>query len=253
MANSNKNGFIVDVPKALVTTTSGDLQVYNADSGEIKFAQEVISISGGWSPMEIMELDTKKTVDITLTDTMFQMDALKLSTGGSSVIEATTFKEFGVPYTVVAATHKITIPAVVDASSVRINDYTETTGTPTAAQFVVSIGATDTEILFNTAADGKTLYPSYTVTTAATTETLTVTQASFAKSGECYLTFPIYDDENANSICAYGQFTIYKAKIKAEQTFGGKYKSASTFVVTLKGLDAGRSDGNLWNFKYKLV
>lgn len=251
----NNKGFIIDVPKTLVKTTSGDMQIYNASQGSIKFGQENIAISGGWSMFDLTKIDTKKTIEIAMTDTMLQMDTLKLTSGGTSKVEATTFYEYGIGYVVSSVTHKILLPYVVTASSVRINGYTAVVSTtPTATEFQVTIGATDTELLFNTAADGLKLYPSFTYTTAATTEKLTVTSDSFAKSGEVYVTFPIYESDSAESdIIAYGQFTIYKAKIKADMEIGGSYKSASTFATTLEGLDPQRSDKKIWDFTYKLV
>lgn len=250
----NNKGFIIDVPRTLVKTSSGDTQIYNSNQGSVKFEQESINIAGGWSAFDLAEIDTKRSIEISTSDTIIQMDTLKLTTGGNVVTAATAFWEFGVGYTVVTATHKITLPHVVNAASMRINGYLEVSGTPTANEFKVTIGPSNTELLFNTAADGLKLYPAYTWQTAETTETLTVTSASFAKSGECVVTFPIYKAEDVESnIIAYGQLYIYKAKIKADLEIGGQYKSASTFTTVLKGLDAGRSDLKIWDFKYRLV
>ncbi|MFA5300840.1 MAG: hypothetical protein WC389_21830, partial [Lutibacter sp.] len=146
MANYAK-GFIIDTPKVFVKTTSGDTQIYKASSGEVKLGAESLEINGSWSPFILAEIDTKSTLEVTLSDTILQMDTLKLTTGGTAAPGAQNWYAFGTAFTIgSAATPTITIPAVVIASSIRINGYTEVASSPTATQFIVTIGATDTVV-----------------------------------------------------------------------------------------------------------
>jgi hypothetical protein len=254
---SNVRGFIVDVPNVLITTTSGDTHIVNASQGEVKFGGESLTVAGGWSFYDLTEIDTKKTIDISITDGIWNLDTLKLASGGTVTVKADTFYEFGTKYEIgVAATPTITIPYVVVASSVRINNFTETTSsTPTATQFLVTISATDTVITFNSSVAETDVYPAYLVATLSTDSVLEVQTTDFPSSGVCILTFPVYADPESTeaNIVGYGQFTIYKAKIKADFTAGGSYKQASSFAMTLKGLDPRRADGNMWKFVYKAV
>jgi hypothetical protein len=257
MANYAR-GFVVDTPKAFVKTTSGDVQIYKATSGEVKIGAESLEISGGWSPFALAEIDTKQNLEITMSDTILQLDTLKLTTGGTVTTAATQWYNWGDSHTIgVAATPTITISDVVIASSIRINGFTEVASSPTATQFVVVIGATDTTVTFNSAAAGTVVYPAYLYATAATTQTLAVTSENFAKSGEVYVEFPFYGDEVAagsqSQIAGYIQIKIYNARIRADMTIGGSAKTASSFQVALKGLDAGRSDKKIYEVGYKFI
>jgi len=254
---ANIQGFIVDVPNVLITTSSGDTHIVTAGQAEISFGGESIPITGGWSFYDLQEIDTKKTIDISISDAVWNLDTMALATGGTVTVKADTFYEFGTPYTIGdAATPTITIPNVVVASSVRINNFTETTGsTPTATEFVVEIGVSETTITFNASNAGVVVYPAYLTTTDATASVLEVQTTDFPSSGVCTLTFPVYagPESDEADIVGYGQFTIYKAKIKSDFSAGGSYKTASQFAMSLKGLDPRRTDGNMWKFVYKPV
>jgi hypothetical protein len=258
MANYAK-GFLIDTPKAFVKTTSGDTQIYKASSGEVKIGAESLEINGGWSPFTLAEIDTKQNIEITMSDTILQIDTLKLTTGGTVTTAATQWYSFGTAFTVgVAATPTITIPAVVIASSIRINGFSEVlSSTPAATEFSVTIGATDTTVTFNSTVAATIVYPAYLYATAATTQTLAVTSENFAKSGEVYVEFPFFGDEvaagNQAQIAGYIQIKIYSARIRADMTLGGSFKTASSFQVALKGLDAGRSDKKIYEIGYRFI
>ena len=48
MAITKKSGFILDVPKVLVKTSTGIAAMVTGSSGEVNFSGDSVSISGGW-------------------------------------------------------------------------------------------------------------------------------------------------------------------------------------------------------------
>jgi hypothetical protein len=256
MSDLNARGFIIDSPNALVKTTSGDYQTITAQSGEVTFNDSTLKIEGGWGKAALTEIDTSSEITVNLTDSMLQFDMMKLTSGGTVEQGSVEFEEFGIKYTIgSAATPTITIDKPIVAGSFRLNGFTETTGsTPTATQFVVTIGSTTT-VTFNSANAGLEIYPAYTIMTEATATQLSVKTTDFSKSGSVTLKFPIYADPDADSsdIVAYGNLKIYKAKIKASGGIGGSRKSASTFQVQMTALDPHRADKKWWDFTYNPV
>ena len=256
MAQKSIKGFVVDAPQVLITTEVGDSHLVTASSGEIKLGGESIEIAGGWSFYNLAEIDTKKSIEINLTDTQWDLDAMKLVSGGTRTVAADERYYFGTPYTIAA--NKFTIPFAVVASSIRINGFVETVAAPGANEFKVTITAGSpgsTEVLFAEGTTGK-LYPAYKVATAATTEILTVKTTDFPKAASpVVVQFPIYSDADAtnSTIVGYGQLVVYKAKLMPEFGFSGSYKAASEFSLNLKGLDPRRTDQAMWKWIYIAV
>jgi len=256
MAQKSVKGFIVDAPQVLITTEVGDSHLVTASSGEVTLGGESLEIAGGWSFYNLAQIDTKKSIEINLTDTQWDLDAMKLVSGGTRTVAADERYYFGTPYTIAA--DKITIPFAVVANSVRINGFTETANPPGVDEFKVTITPGipgSTEVAFVAGTTGK-LYPAYKVATAATTEILTVKTTDFPKAAApVVVQFPIYSDADAtnSTIVAYGQLIVYKCKLMPEFGFSGSYKSASEFSLNLKGLDPRRSDSNMWKFSYIAV
>jgi len=257
MAQKSVKGFIVDAPQVLITTEVGDSHLVTASSGEVTLGGESLEIAGGWSFYNLAEIDTKKSIEIKLTDTQWDLDAMKLVSGGTRTVAADERYYFGTPYTI--ASDKIAIPFAIVASSCRINGYTETaSATPGASEFKVTITTGtpgSTEVLFATGTTGK-VYPAYKVATAATTEILTVKTTDFPKAASpVVVQFPIYSDADAtnSTIAAYGQLVVYKCKLMPDFGFSGSYKAASEFSLNLKGLDPRRTDSNMWRFTYIAV
>lgn len=252
---SEVQGFIIDVPNVLITTTKGDTHIVNASQGEVKFGGESLTVNGGWSFYDLTEIDTKKTLEVSITDAIWNIDTLKLSSGGTLTTKVDEFYEFGIPFVIGTTTPSFEIPSVVVEGSVRINGFTETTQTPTASTYTVTIGADKTTVLFDASAKGTTVYPAYKVATEATSSVLEVKTTDFPSSGVAVLTFPVYADPESTeaNVVGYGQITVFKAKIKADFTMGGQYKQASSFTMTLKGLDPRRPDQNMWKFVYKPI
>lgn len=249
MANQNISGFIIDTPKSLIETSKGDLHMVTSSSGEVSFGGDSLEISGGFSFYSLAEIDKKKTLEIKLTDTQFDLMSMALSSGGTLSTGATSFKWFGDPF-VIDGTGKFIINKVVEPNSIRINGYTEVTTAPVAGQFKVTIAATTT-VQFVVGDAGNTVYPSYT-TAVASTQILSVGTTDFPGAGQVTLTFPIYSgaDSVDSVVEGYGQLVIFKAKILQSNKIGGSYKTASTFDITLKGLDPRRPDGKMWEWKY---
>lgn len=247
----NGKGFIIDAPKVLLETASGNSHLATSAQGQVTFGGEDVEIMGGWSFYNLARIDTKKTLTISLTDAQWDVDTLWLASGGAKSTAASSFYYFGTSYTVDASLYTITIPYVVEANSIEINDYTEETGvgaTPDTSEFTVSIGATTTTVTFHSSKASAVLYPSFTVATGATTNILTTQTTDFAAAGEAVIQFPLYSDADAtdSTIIAYVQIKVYKVKIMPTYDFSGQYKSASQFKLDLEGLDPRRTDGNMW-------
>jgi hypothetical protein len=253
----NGKGFIIDAPKVLLQTASGNSHLATATQGNVQFGGDSIEINGGWSFYNLAEIDTKKTLNVSLTDAQWDMDTLWLSSGGAKSQAASEYYYFGTPYTVDATAYTITLTGYTTvASSIEINGYTEiSTTTPTATQFWVSQGSSNTVLHFNSAAASKILYPSFKVATDATTNILTVQTTDFAAAGSAIIQFPVYSDADAtdSTIIAYAQIEVYKVKIMPTYDFAGQYKSAGTFKLDLKGLDPRRADSNMWQMIIKEV
>ncbi|MCP3925541.1 MAG: hypothetical protein GY714_23475 [Desulfobacterales bacterium] len=248
---SKAKGFIIDSPNALITTPDGDTSVTASSSGEITFGGDTITINGGWSPYDLLEIDTKSTIEISLTDAEWKMQNMKLATGGTLTTGTANQKYFGVGYSVVS--NEITIPLVADAKSVRINGMTEVETAPSAdTEFQVTLDAESTTVTFNTDVyeDGTEVAPSFDVS-VDNSEVLTVKTSDAPGTGEVILQFPVYEGkEEKSGVCGYMQITVYKAKIKRENKAGGSYKSHSTFELKLKGLDPRRSDKHMFEMAF---
>lgn len=247
----NGKGFIIDSPKVLLKTTSGNSHLATAAQGNVTMGGEDVQIMGGWSFYDLARIDTKKTLTVSLTDAQWDMDALWLSSGGAKTTAASNYHYFGTKYTVDASLYTITLPHAVVANSIEINDYTEETGveaTPAATTFTVSIGASTTTVTFDSTVAGADLYPAYKIATPSTTNILTVQTTDFASSGSCIVQFPLYSSADAanSTIIAYVQIEIYKVKIMPTYEFAGQYKQASQFKLDLEGLDPRRDDGNMY-------
>lgn len=242
-------GFIIDAPKVLLQTASGNSHLATSTQGSVTLGGDSLEISGGWSFYNLARIDTKKTIGISLTDAQWDLDALWLSSGGAKTKAVSSFYHFGTPYTVSTLTNSITFTGHnVTAGSVKINGFTEVQSTtPTATEFWVAPGV-NTVVHFNADAAGEKVYPSYQVATVATTDILTVTTTDFAAAGSAIIVFPVYSDADAadSTIVAYAQLELYKCKIMPTYEFSGSYKAASTFKLDLEGLDPRRADGNMW-------
>lgn len=244
-------GFIIDAPNAMIQTKNNTTSILTGKSASVKIAGSSVDISGGWGTFNLAEIDTKNDLTIEISDAEWKLDTMALTSGGTLTTGSGEDYHFGEEFTVV--TNKITIPYVITAKSLIIDGFTETSeATPAAKEFKVTIAASSTDVLFNTSVvDGTVISPSYTVTVASNVETLSVKTTDFPKSGKVVLKFPVYEsDDDESGIAGYGQFIIYKAKIKADTEMGGQYKSASEQKISLKGLDPRRPDGKMWDFQY---
>jgi len=246
----NGKGFVIDAPKVLLKTASGNSHLATATQGQITLGGDSMELTGGWSFFNLARIDTKKTIMVSITDAQWDLDALALTSGGAQTSAASNYYYYGTPYTVTASTYLAVLTghlAVTD--SVEINNYTEiATTTPTEFEFYVTDDGTDTTIHFASEAEGLSVYPAYKVATTSTTDILTVQTTDFASSGSCFINFPIYSDADAadSTIIAYAQIEVYKVKIMPTYEMAGSYKTASTFKLDLEGLDPRRTDGNMY-------
>ena len=256
--NGSVDGFIIDSPKTLIKKSYGNeyfTQVIHSQTGEVTFSEEVLNIKGGWSLYDIFSITSGKSIDITVTDNQWSMDYLSLASGSEIETGSQQFDMFGDGYDIHATTFDITIPYVVVASSVKINGYTESVGAPSSGtEFQVTINASNTTVLFHSSKASLTVYPSYKITVADSTY-IESTVNDFPKNAEVILNFPIYADAEADTgdVVGYGELTIYKAKIAADYSFSGTYKSAYAPSIKFKALDPRRSDNLMWKFVYRPI
>ncbi|MBU3186655.1 hypothetical protein [Clostridium estertheticum] len=242
-------GFIIDAPNCLIKSSKGDLIIDKASSGEVSFSGDNISITGGQGFLSLAEIPKSTKIDVKITNAEFSMNQLALTSGSSVKIGVQEFTKFGDIF-VVDATNKITIPDIAVAGSVRLNDFTETSGVVATKQFKVTIAADSTELEFFTDVTvGTELKPSYKVATPATTVAVAVKTTDVPGSAEVVLTWPIYESDTVESaIWGSGQLTLYKAKINQSSKIGGSYKTASQYDLAFSTLDPKRPDKLAWNF-----
>lgn len=246
MSNSS-NSFVVDAPNALIVSGTSYNQILTAKSGKITVKGESIKINGGWSPFELADIDTKQSVDIELTDAEFKMSTTALNLGSEVKKGAAEKYIFGETYT--TASNKITIPYAVVPGSVKIEGFTETTGTVATTQFKVVISDKTTEISFFTdVTDGTEISPVFRIS-VENTESISVDDKSIPKSGTFVLEYPAYgkDDDGNDLLIGTIQWLVYKAKISKETSMGGSYKSASEFSLKASALDPRRPDHKVFD------
>lgn len=252
------NGFIIDSPKSLIKKKYGNeyyTHVVHSQTGEVNFGEEMINLKGGWSFYDIFSITSGKSIDVTITDNQWSLDYLSLASG-SEIQEGTQeFEMFGDKFDIDSSTYEITLPYVVVASSVKINGFTEVVGTPASGtEFKVTINAVNTTVLFHSSKAGLSVYPSYKISVVNSTYIESLV-SDFPKNAEIILNFPVYADADLDTgdIVGYGELTIYKAKIAAEYSFAGTYKSTYSPSIKFKALDPRRADNVMWKFVYRPV
>lgn len=250
MANT---GFIIDCPNALIMSGSDVYTCVTASSGQVQLQGSSLEIKGGHSLYDLISVPTGTSLTATLVDAQFDGDMVNIAFGAERSENATvTEYKFGTPYTIsTGATPSITLDGVTaDAGSVKINGMTESvSSTVNSGTYYVDTTTTvgSTVITFNADMAGKTVTPAYTVQTAGVTR-YDILNTSIPKKGTVVLTFPVYTgDSTESAVTAYAQITIYSASINQNFTMGGSYKTASTFEVTIKGLDAKRPDKRIFS------
>ena len=133
---------------------------------------------------------------------------------------------------------------------------TETDDAVADNTFKVVIDAAETKVEFAAALEDMVVSPFYKIMSSEKATTITTKTDDVTKSGEVSIVFPIYgdgDSEKSSEIIAYGYLTVYKGKISSERTFGGQYKTASTFTLSISALDPRRPDKKFYDFTYELV
>ena len=244
-----KQGFIIDAPNALIMTPQGDSSIVSATSGEINFGGDSISINGGWSLYDLIEIDTKSTIEIALTEAQWKMTNMQLTSGGKVTTGKADKYYFGDIY--IAKDDAITIPYEVKTGSLRISGFSETADVVATKEFKVTVGEGSTTVTFfaDEVADGEEVTPSFAVEVDSS-EILTVKTTDAPKSGQVVLQFPVYDDKDGVGIQGYLQIIVYSAKIQRANKIGGAYKTASTFDLSIKGLDPRRVDKNMFEMAF---
>ena len=155
----NDKGFIIDAPKVLLQTDSGNSHLATAKQGTVTLGGDSIEIMGGWSFYNLARIDTKKTLNISLTDAQWDYDQLWLTSGGAKTTAASSFYYFGTAYTVSASTYRVTLTGhLATAGTIEINGYTDVTSTsctPSTTEFWAYTSGSDTVIEFSSSAAGE--------------------------------------------------------------------------------------------------
>lgn len=246
-------GFIIDVPEILIETKDNTTHIVTAKKGEVKLGGESIEINGGWSSYALAEIDTKKTLEVNISDAQWALDTMGLSTGGTINKKVDEEYMFGVAHEIIGG--KIELTGNVNKESIKVSGMqlvspdVEVEKLKTN-EFKVVTSGDKTELVFAEDMNEKTVYPSYCIKTEKEVEVLSVSTKDFPQLGKVILKFPIYSeaDKEQAEIIGHGQFVIYKAKIKPNFGFAGAYKTASEFALDLKGLDPRRSDKEMFKF-----
>lgn len=246
------NGFIIDAPNVLIKNSSGVSQIVTAKQGEVKFGSDSLAIQGGWSFYDLMDIDTKKSIEVSLQNAQMQMNTIALQNGTTVKTGAKERFIFGKKY--IVKTNKTKLPHIAVTGSVLINGYTETSETVVATkQFKVTIGESDTDIEFfaGDMVDGTEIEIVYRVS-VADAEAVEVLASDFGKTAQFIMEYPVYGKNEADEedILGYIQINIFKAKLKSEVTIGGQYKNASEFTLNAKGLDPRRADEKVFEINF---
>lgn len=245
-------GFIIDAPNALIVSGNKASHVVTASSGQVQLQGSMIDINGGQGLYSLTSIPSQTQLNITLTDAMFNSDSFVISTGAVETKNVVVKdKKFGTPFVIDATTFEFTIPEAIVPQSLHIAGLTEDTtpaALPTATTYVVTYNVADTVVKFDATLGGEQVLPSYDVAVAGGT-TYDMMIDSIPSKGEVTIKFPIYSNDSVNSsIEAYGQFHFYSAMINLNNTFGGNYKTASTFEMQIKGMNSNRPDKKIFSF-----
>lgn len=249
-------GFIIDAPNAYIESGTDSQHTVTASSGQVQLQGSTIDINGGQSLYSLTSIPGQTQLNITLTNAMFDSDGFKISTGATETLNTTVNRKiFGTPYIVDPVTFKIFIPEDVVVGSVKIKGLTEVLApaVPAVGQFLVAYGVTvgtvlGTEVTFEAGMAGKSVLPAYDIAVAGS-DTYDIMIDSIPKKGQVWIDFPIYSNDSVDSsIEAIGQFHFYSAMINLNNTFGGAYKTPSTFEVQIKGLNSNRPDRKVFSF-----
>lgn len=239
-------GFLIDAPNVWIKSKINQA-IVTATQGQVTFGGDSLTINGGWSFSNLAEIDTSSTIEVSLTNSRWEIKNAALTSGGTIKVETVTDYRFGELIDVSA--NKITIPYEVVPGSVVIDGLTETTDTIAENQFKVTIGTGSTEVEFfaDEFPDGETVEVGYERLVENVTN-LTTTTEDAPSTGMVILKYPMYEDEDGKTgIVGYVQIVIFKGKIQRGQTIGGSYKSASTFDTTITSVDPRRSDKKMFD------
>ena len=249
---ANIQGFVVDAPKCLIKTKKGNLIIDRATAGSVDFSGDSISINGGWSMLALAEIPKSTKIEVKISNAILDLSQLALQSGGTISTGAQNYTKFGDIYAV-TSTNTIVINEAIVPKSLLIDGMTEVTTEPVVTKtFKVTIaGEVSTVQLFSDVDPETELNPIYEVVSPASLVALSVKTTDVPSSGSVIMTFPIFESEEVeSSIFAYGQLTIFKAKISQTNKIGGAYKAHTPTDINLSGLDAHRSDGKAWDFKF---
>lgn len=242
-------GFIIDAPNVLIEGKNHTYATITAGSGSVQFTGQSLTINGGWSPYALIDIPTTTEIAVSLSDAKLTDGYLEVGFGADHQKNQTVERTFFGNAYEIDETGVMTIDKKIVAGSFRVNGMTETTGEVTENTFKVTIADASTTIQFHTGMADTEIVPMFKV--EETAEVYSVTQDSIPEKGRATLEFPVYSNEEDDaSVVAYCQLTIYSVSVTQNATFGGSYKTPSTFGLELKGTDPKRADKKIWDVAF---
>lgn len=209
-----------------------------------------IQINGGWSAYPLAVMDTDRTMEMSFTSAQFNMDLFEMANDGVATDESYEIYESNLFD--VAAGLTITIPYVVEVSTIKIRGLEYTADAAAAGKFTAEADEDSTTVTFATGdvAEGDSVRVGYyrTVTEA---HVVSVKSTSTSAKGEAWLTIPVYTDGkdcSASSIKGYVIIRLYRVRVSAQPGFDNSYKTAATNAITMQALNPDRADGKICDF-----
>lgn len=175
-------------------------------------------------------------------------NAVQMSQGDVATLESRLYE---------VAENKITIPYEVQAKSVRINGFEESSDAATG-KFSVAIttGSTPSTVITFDGDDvesGDTLRVAYRRRVNGASVATVKTNSTTAK-GALYAHWPVYSsgtDCTESSVKGYLHLFIPRVRVTALPGFDNSYKSAATNAVTFSAIDPKRADEKMYDLYYE--
>lgn len=248
------NGFIAD--SANIDFKRCDGMVYHCETATatgLTASANSISITGGQSQYPIGFIDTDRGLECSFTNAQFDADMFEIANGGTAVdadSSTTETKKYAV-----GAENKITLPFVVDTTSVYVRGLELTNGTVEAGKFKAEASDGNTVLTF-AAADapvGTEFYVSYNRRLASAHE-ITVNTNTPTARGEVWMHWPLYSngtDCTEAAIKGWVHVHVFRARVTAQPSIDSSYKTAATHQMTFTAMDPQRADGRMYRITYE--
>ena len=242
-------GYIADVPEIWFRRCDGRIFHFTElTNATMTINQNNTEITAGWSLFPVAVLPGTSTLEVSFTSAKFEpelfamtnsvemedaadyeeymTETLTVATGSSTAVltnEPVEYEEDGLTYC------KVSIPGLTQVDS---------TDTPEDDEFKVD-SATKTITFGSALTADATMEISYVTEVATGIQEMKIDNRA-AAIGEVVEKYPVYSDGTdctAAGIIGYAFLKIYQARITAQPSLGGSYKSAATYDFTISAID----------------